>query len=229
MTTAPSNSPNAGAPDERPPLTRERVLATAIALADEHGVDGLSMRKLAAQLGYEVMSLYNHVRNKDDLLEAMLDEVYGTIAPPAADDDWKPALRSLAVRTHDALLAHRWAAPLIPTTFPGPNRFGVMEWVLDLLRRSGFDDHVRDLGFHAVTLHIAGFTQQQLSYASVGERMNEAMDRFAREVTPDRFPLMVDHAAYHTERDRDPGDRPDEFEFVLDLILDGLERLRPAG
>lgn len=217
-------------PDERPPLTRERVLEAAIALADEHGVSQLSMRKLAGHLGFEVMSLYNHVRNKDDLLEAMLDEVYAQVEPPGdvADADWKPALRALAVRAHDALLAHRWAAPLIPHVFPGPQRFALMEWVLDLLRRGGFDDHVRDLGFHAVTLHLAGFTQQQVSYAGITDR-DAMMQRFEADVRPETFPLMVDHARYHTERDAAPGERPDEFEFVLDLILDGLERLRPGA
>jgi AcrR family transcriptional regulator len=212
----------------RPPLTRERVLTAAIELADEGGVDALSMRKLAAHLGFEAMSLYNHVRNKDDLLDAILDEVYGELTPPAPGVDWKQGIRDLAIETHDMLLRHAWAAPLIPHHFPGNHRFGFSETILDLLGRGHFDDDLRDLGFHAITLHIAGFTQQQLSYAMSSEQLQVAMERFARDVTPDRFPLMVDHVDYHVERDRDHGRRPDEFCFVLDLILDGLERRREA-
>ena len=214
---------------DRPPLTRERVLAAAIELADEGGVEALSMRKLAAHLGFEAMSLYNHVRNKDDLLDAILDEVYGELTPPAPDAVWKQGIRDLAIETHDMLLRHAWAAPLIPYRFPGDHRLGFSETVLDLLGRGHFDDDLRDLGFHAITLHIAGFTQQQLSYRMTAERRADGMERFARDVTPDRFPLMVDHVDYHIERDRDPGDRPDEFCFVLDLILDGLERRRDAA
>jgi len=208
----------------REPLARERVLAAAVELADQRGVEAVSMRKLAAHLGYEVMSLYNHVRNKTDLLEAMLDAVYAEVVPPATGLGWKQAVRVLAIDTHRALLRHPWAAPLIPVQFPGPHRFGHAEALLGLLASGGFDDDLRDLAYHAITLHIAGFTQQQLSYAATMQREDDLMARFEREVTTDHFPLMVDHARYHTERDASADERPDEFEFVLDLILDGIEQ-----
>jgi AcrR family transcriptional regulator len=222
-------NPQRSATSDRPPLSRERVLAAAIELADGGGVEALSMRKLAAHLGFEAMSLYNHVRNKDDLLDAILDEVYGELTPPSPDVDWKHGVRQLAIDTHDMLLRHSWAASLIPDRFPGDHRLRFSETVLDLLGRGHFDDDLRDLGFHAITLHIAGFTQQQLSYTMTPERRADGMARFARDVTRDRFPLMVDHVDYHIERDRDPERRPDEFAFVLDLILDGLERRRDGA
>ena len=138
----------------------------------------------------------------------------------------RSSVLDLAVHTHDVLLRHRWAAPLIPHCFPGPNRFGHAERLLELLTLGGFDDDLRDLGYHAVTLHIAGFTQQQLSYSLSDDEWESGMARFHREVTTDRFPLMIDHVRYHTERDHRPEGRPDEFRFVLDLIVDGLERRR---
>lgn len=227
-TTAPTTTAPTGDRDDRTPLSRQRILERAIALADEGGVDALSMRKLAASLGFEVMSLYNHVANKDDLLDAMLDEIYGELPPITDDDGWKQGVITLAVETHDLLLRHRWAAPLIPHRFPGPNRFGLAERLLELLTLGGFDDHLRDLGYHAVTLHIAGFTQQQLSYSTTDEQRDAGMDRFRREVTEDRFPLMVDHVRYHERHREHAEERPDEFRFVLDLIVDGLERRRDA-
>ena len=122
-----------------------------------------------------------------------------------------------------------WAAPLIPIQFPGPHRFGHAEQLLALLADGGLDDDLGDLGFHAITLHIAGFTQQQLSYSHSMQREEDWRPRFEREVTPDRYPLMVDHGRYHTERDASAAERPDEFEFVLDLILDGIEQRRTPG
>ncbi|MCB0967329.1 MAG: TetR/AcrR family transcriptional regulator C-terminal domain-containing protein [Ilumatobacter sp.] len=226
MTTRPDVPSTVDEPAEREPLSRQRILERAIAIADEGGVTALSMRKLATALGYEVMSLYNHVANKDDLLDAMLDEIYGELPPIPDDVGWKAGVITLAVDHHDLLLRHRWAAPLLPFRFPGPNRFGQAERILELLTAGGFDDDLRDLGYHAITLHIAGFTQQQLSYSLPDGGREAGMARFRREVTADRFPLMVDHVHYHETSDDRPDGRPDEFRFVLDLIVDGLERRR---
>ena len=214
--------------DDRAPLSRQRILEQAIALADDGGVAAVSMRKVAAALGFEVMSLYNHVSNKNDLLDGMLDEIYGELPPVPDDLGWKQGVITLAVETHDLLLRHRWAAPLIPLQFPGPNRFGHAERLLELLTLGGFDDHLRDLGYHAIIIHIAGFTQQQLSYSMPADELEAGMARFHREVGTDRFPLMVDHVRYHEEHRDHSAERPDEFRFVLDLIVDGLERRRDA-
>lgn len=202
------------------------MLAAAIELADEHGVAGLSMRKLAAHLGFEAMSLYNHVRNKDDLVEGMLDEVANQVELPSVDVDWKDGIRTIAVAQHDAFLRHPWAAALLPHTFPGPARWAIAEAILELLTAGGLTDHLRDVGFHAITLHIAGFTQQQLAYSFDDDRSDELMERALREVTEDTYPRMLDHIHYHEHVEDIPGERPDEFRFVLDLILDGLDRRR---
>jgi AcrR family transcriptional regulator len=220
MATTESHGP------DRLPLNRDRILDAGIGLADETGVDGLSMRKLAGRLGYEVISLYNHVRNKDDLLEGMLDRVFGELGPPPESADWKSSVRTRAVATHEMLLRHPWAAPQVPFLFPGRHRFGEAELLLEQLTAGGFTGHLRDVGYHAITLHIGGFTQQQLSYDMGDERLVDGIERFHREVSAADFPHMVDHVRYHEHIDEIPGERPDEFRFVLDLILDGLERLR---
>jgi AcrR family transcriptional regulator len=209
-------------PDERRPLSRERILAEAVALADEHGVEGLSMRKLAKHLGYEAMSLYNHVQNKDDLLDGMVDLVAAEIGEPDADLGWKPAVRQIAVSAHDALVRHRWVAPLWSSRWPGPNRWRHMEVLLATLNEAGFPDDVADLAFHAVTLHVQGFTQQQIAYSAQVPSEAEMFDRFHADVSPAEFPHVVDHVRYHIETES----AHDEFGFVLDLILDGLDRAR---
>ena len=211
--------------NERIPLSRDRVLATAVAMADEHGVDELSMRKLAKELGYEVMSLYNHVTNKDDLLDGMVDAVAGEIVMPDDDLGWKAAVRQVAMSAHDALVRHRWAAGLWSQRWPGPNRWRHMDTLLRLLSTADLPDDIADTGFHAVTMHIQGFTQQQIAYSAQVPDEAAMYERFRTEVSPDVFPHIVDHVRYHRETEH----RHDEFRFVLDLILDGLEHAAAQG
>lgn len=210
--------------DSRAPLSRHRIVAAAIDLADRDGVAAVSMRKLAAALGYEAMSLYNHIANKSDLIEAMVDGIYGDLRPPVPTDDWKLAIRRRAIEVHRMLLRHPWAPPLLPFQFPCTNRWDESEYLLKRLAEAGFDDHTGDLGYHAITLHIAGFTQQQVSYSTLGDDAARLLGRMRRDAPVDVYPLMNAHVDYHVERDT--GEHPDEFEFVLDLILDGLDRLR---
>ncbi len=211
--------------NERTPLSRDRILATAVAMADEHGVDELSMRKLARELGYEVMSLYNHVTNKDDLIDGMVDTIAGEIATPDDDLGWKAAVRQVAMSAHDALVRHRWAAAIWSQRWPGPNRWRHMDALLRLLGNADLADDLADTGFHAVTMHIQGFTQQQISYSAQVPNETTMFERFRAEVSPEVFPHIVDHVRYHRETEQSH----DEFGFVLDLILDGLERAADQG
>ena len=228
-TPSSSNAPSAGVDDTRTSLNRDRILRAGVELADRDGLDGLSMRKLAAHLGFEVMSLYNHVANKRDLLEGMLDLVGGEVElPDPATVDWKDGLRQVAADTHARLLRHRWAGPISANHFPGPNGWRRAETILGLLAAGGFDGHLRDLGYHAITLHVSGFTAQQIAYDFDDEFQHEMLDRVEQEFSVAEHPLMADHIRYHLDPDHTPGDRPDEFRFVLDLILDGLERSRDA-
>src|SRR5438270_4020817 len=99
--------------DRRLPLSKERVLHTAISMVDEGGIDSLSMRKLGQALGFEAMSLYNHVARKDDVLDGILDLVLDESEPPSPDGDWQTAIRSSAISVHDSLRRHPWAANLL--------------------------------------------------------------------------------------------------------------------
>ena len=193
--------------EPREPLDRARVLAAAVELADRHGVDALSMRKLARHLGYEVMSLYNHVAGKDDLLDGMVDLVAAEIEDPPAGLTWRPAVRHIAVSAHESLLRHRWASTLWSSRWPGPHRWRHMETLLAVLTAADFPDDVADLAFHAVTLHISGFTQQQISYRAQADREAELYDQFSSEVSAEEFPHVVAHVQYH----QDQHAPPDEF------------------
>ncbi len=219
-----AETPDPPASASRGPLNRDRLLDAAVEIADQQGVAGLSMRKLAKHLGYEVMSLYNHVQNKDDLLDGMIDRVAAEIDEPPADADWKVASRHIAMSAHDALVRHRWASGLWSSRWPGPARWRHMEILLRVLAEAGFPDDLADLAYHAISLHIQGFTQQQISYSMDDQATSEMFARFAHEVTADEYPHVVAHVRYHQEV---PAPH-DEFGFVLDLILDGLDRARTA-
>ena len=216
-------------PANRLPLSRPLIVATAVALADAHGVAGVSMRKLANELGYEVMSLYNHVANKDDLLDAMVESVASELdavrtSADLAMDGWRATARQLAVEANRALLRHRWASALWSTRWPGPARWRHMEALLAALAAADLPADVADLGFHAITLHVQGFTRQQVDFASAHD-LGPSIDRVLREVSPQELPHLTRHIRYHLESD----EHHDEFGFVLDLILDGLARVAHEG
>ncbi len=125
----------------------------------------------------------------------------------------------MSISSHDVLLAHAWAAPLWSTVMPGPNRLRLMEDLLAAFRQGGFDPRLAHFGFHAVTMHIVGFTLQQLNYAATNSATDEAAAAFIATLDPDRFPYMIEHVEYHMH-----DDAGGDFEFILDLILDGLDR-----
>src|ERR671911_2919977 len=123
----------------RDPLSKERVLHTAVQLADRGGLESLTMRKLADELGVGAMSLYYYVPNKDELITGMVDIVFSEIELPATDLDWKTAMRRRAISTRDALNRHRWAVGLMESReMPGPESFRVHNAVLGILREGGF-------------------------------------------------------------------------------------------
>jgi AcrR family transcriptional regulator len=205
--------------DTRIPLSRDRILNAAVELADGAGVEVMSMRKLAGSLGFEVMSLYNHIANKDDLVTGMVDWIAGDMARLEPDRPWKDAVRDMAISAHDVLVEHPWAAPLWTRSMPGPNRLLLMEDLLAAFRRGGSSPRLAHFGFHAITMHIVGFTLQQLNYAETNSATEDAASAFIATLDPEQFPYMIEHVEYHIHDD-EGGD----FEFILDLILDGLER-----
>jgi len=191
-------------------------------MADERGTDALSMRKLAGELGYEVMSLYNHVANKDEVLSLMVDAVAAEIPAPAPDADPLSAVRTLVVDTRAALVRHPWAAGLWLRQMPGPARIRHMEHLLASLAATDMAPPVAHLAFHAVNNHVIGYTlqEQAMAYVVPGGDADALARSFLEGISPDEFPHTVTHVRQHLD-----GDTAGSFETVLDLILDGLARL----
>lgn len=207
--------------DYRIPLSRDRLLAAAVAYADQHGIDALSMRRLAAELGFEAMALYNHVANKDDLVDGMLDLVAAEIEPASPHGDWKSAIRANAISHHEMLMRHRWAAGLWALRTLGPQRMRLMESQLAAIGRAGFSRDLAHRAFHAVSNHILGYTLQEVSFQFEDGEAEEAASAFVARIPEGSFPLIVEHVRQHLEESAPR----DEFAFELDLILDGLERI----
>lgn len=207
-------------PTSRQPLSRERILRAAVAFADEHGADALTMRKVADELGFGVMSLYNHVANKEEMLVGMVDIVAGEIEPPSVDGDWKEAMRASAATAHEVLMRHRWAPVEWSRRMPGPERLRYMDWILRVLTEAELAPEIVYRGYHAITMHIVGYALQQIGYEQgLAGDLDELAGKFLTELSDD-YPYMADHVRAHLADDGEGG----EFEFVLDLILDGLER-----
>ena len=214
-------------PPKRTPLNRARVLQAAIALADERGAEQLTMRKLAKELGVEAMSLYNHVANKTDLLDGMVDIVFGEIDPPAAGGDWRSELRKRAVSTRAALNRHRWAiGEMEGRTSHGANNLRLHDAVLGCLRAAGFSVEMTVHAMSVQDAYIYGFALQQSDMSSqTPEDFATEAQRQMREYEEAlaEFPHLVEVVGGYVAKAGYDYDR--EFLFGLDVILDGLERL----
>ncbi|HXG76242.1 MAG TPA: TetR/AcrR family transcriptional regulator C-terminal domain-containing protein [Gaiellaceae bacterium] len=211
----------------RTPLTRERVLRAAVGLADGSGIESVSMRRLGHALGVEAMSLYNHVASKDDLLDGMCDLVWGEIELPVAGGRWREAIRATAISAHDVLVRHPWAPSLVMAR-PGilAARIRYMEAILRAFREGGCPPELTFHAYHAVDSHVIGFTLWQLGHTLPPGDPDELKERLVRELAPDH-PYLVEHAEQHFSGFGREGEG--EFAFVLDLLLDGLERVQAAG
>ena len=209
---------------QRVPLTRDRILRAAIRISDEEGLDALTMRRLGQELGVQAMSLYNHVANKEDLYEGIVDLAMSEIEVPSPDVDWKAALRQSAISAYQAFVRHPWACNLhMVTPRVNDERMLWMEGVLRTLREAGFSPNMTHHAYHALDSHITGFTLWLVTMPfDSREELLDMAEQFIPRISPDRFPYVIEHAKEHLE-DPDP-DEPSEFEFGLDLILEGLER-----
>jgi AcrR family transcriptional regulator len=211
---------------ERSPLNREKVLRAAVALADHSGREALTMRKLGEALRVEAMSLYNHVANKEDLLDGMIDLVFGEIGLPSKEVDWRTAMRQRAVSAREVLSRHRWAIGLMESrTSPGPATLRHHDAVLGSLRQAGFSVEMTGHAVSVLDSYIYGFALQEatLPFDTADETAEVAQTIMGQFVTGE-YPHLVEIAVEHVLQ---PGyDYGNEFEFGLDLILDGLERAR---
>jgi AcrR family transcriptional regulator len=203
------------------------VLRAAMALADEGGIDALSMRKLAQELGVEAMSLYNHVANKEDIIDGIVDLVASEMDPPPDGVDWKTAMRRSAISTHEVLMRHRWAGPLwMSQRKVSPARLRHGDAILRALREGGFSKDVTYHAFHALQSHVLGFTLYLLNFRFDTADIEEMATGFLRDFPAGEYPYLAEHVEQHMEPS---GERQGTFEFGLDLVLDSLERLRDTG
>jgi AcrR family transcriptional regulator len=215
--------PNAAS---RAPLSRERVLHAAVALADRGGIGSLSMRKLAQELGVEAMSLYHHVAGKDAILDGIVDVVFGEIELPAGEVDWKEAMRRRAVSAREALRRHPWATALMESrSTPGPANLRHHDAVLGILRKAGFSVELAAHAYSLLDAYIYGFALQETSLPfSTPEETAQVAQSIMAEFPADQYPHLTEIAVEHVLR---PGyDYGNEYRFGLELILDGLDRAR---
>jgi AcrR family transcriptional regulator len=218
-----------GQPTRRAPLTKERVLAAAMKLADAGGLEALSMRKLGQALGVEAMAVYYHFANKERVLDGIVDLVFGEIDLPALGVDWKAAMRQRAISVRDALLRHRWAIGLMESrTNPGPANLRHHDAVIGCLRAAGFDMAMAAHAYSLLDGYIYGFalTKMNLPFdttTDIAEMAETMLEPFPRGEYPNLADFITEHAMK-------PGyDFADEFEYGLDVILDGLERARNSA
>jgi AcrR family transcriptional regulator len=215
--------------ESRAPWTRERILRAAVDLADTGGIESLSMRRLSQQLGGGAMSLYNHIANKDDLLDGMIDLVFTEIEVPCDGSDWAASMRQRATSVRHALARHGWAVGLMESrSSPGPATLTHHDAVLGCLRRAGFSVALAAHAFSTLDSYIYGFALQKRNLPfhtpeETSELAAAIMADFPSEAYPHLAELTTEHVlqpGYHYD---------DEYAFGLDLILEGLERARRTG
>ena len=209
----------------RTPLSATSVLAAAVALADAAGLEGFSMRGLAQELGVVPMALYKHVANKDALLDGMVDIVFDEIELPPADLDWRSAMRSRANSTRAALKRHTWAIGMMESRHPGPANLRNHNAVMGCLRKAGFSFELAIHAYSTQDAYIYGFALQERDLGFETPRSaGEAAERRAQTIRAlDDYPYLVEIA---TKLPESGYDSSVEFTWGLDVILDGLERLR---
>ena len=211
--------------DRRKPLTRARVLEAAVALADRDGIEAVSMRNLGQELGIEAMSLYTHIRGKEDLLDGMVDVVVAEIPVDAEGPDWRTTLRRTILDARTVMLRHRWAARIIETrSAPGPATLAYMEAVTGIVRAGRFSVDLTHHAMHVLGSRVLGFNQDL--YDDSGVPDPETAAAFAAQLAA-AYPNIAAIASAASHEDGLGGCDDDyEFAFGLDLILDGLERRR---
>jgi AcrR family transcriptional regulator len=213
----------------RSPLSRQRVVRAAIRHADEGGLESLTMRRVAGMLEVAPMALYRHVRNRDDLIDAMIDVVFGEIALPLGGTDWRAAMRDRAISLRDALARHRWAIGLMESRrHPGPANLRHHDAVIGKLRSAGFDLAMVAHAYSLLDGYIYGFalTKMSVPFDTAAEMDAMASDMF-EPFPAGEYPNLTEFVTDHVLK---PGyDYAEEFEYGLDLILTALEEAFAAN
>lgn len=224
---APPNEDTAGT--AKPPLDLNRVLQGAVALADELGMEGFTIRKLATAIEVKPMTIYHYVSSKEAIIDGMVDHVFAEIELPPSGADWKEAMRHRARSARAVLARHPWATPLMESrTNPGPATLGHHDAVLRCLRQAGFSVEMTGHAYALIDAYIYGFALQEVNLPAVsGEDMAELAEMMTQQFPVGKYPHLVELTTQHVLK---PGyDFGNEFEFGLSLILDGLGSANEPG
>lgn len=212
-------------PARRPPLDRQQVLAGAIAVADRDGIAALTMRSLADEVGVKPMSLYHHVQGKDDVLDGIVDAVFAEIELPSPGDPWRPAMRARALSAREVLRRHPWAPPLMDSRrSSGPATLRHHDTIVGVIRTAGFGVAMAAHVFSLIDAYLYGFTiQEDAMPVGSPEEAAAAVQEMAADLSAEEHPHLAALVTEHIQREGyDYG--AEEFEWGLDLILDGIER-----
>ncbi|GAA6135739.1 TetR/AcrR family transcriptional regulator C-terminal domain-containing protein [Oceaniserpentilla sp. 4NH20-0058] len=209
--------------DVKPPLSREKILAVAMNMADEQGLQGLSMRKLADELGVKAMSLYNHVKNKDDLIDGLVEKVVAEIPIPDISKPWKAELANRGMKAHQVLMRHPWASvPLVSRANVGPNMMSYVNATLGCLIEAGFSPALADHAWNAMDNYIYGFTLQSLNFPFKEGEYQQVAQQYLPSLPKAQWPYLY---ALSEKVAMGEHDGVNHFEFGFEFILDGLEGL----
>ena len=206
-------------------LTRERVIQAALCVADSGGLGSLTIRSLAKELGAKPMSVYYHVANKDEILAALVDIVFGEIQLPVPGGNWRSEMRKRACSAREVLARHRWAIGLLESrTDPGPANLRHHDTVIATLQAAGFSAELTAHAYALVDSYVYGFALQEAALPFQGpDGVGDVAESIMKRMAEGEYPHLVHMATSYYLR---PGyDFGDEFGFGLDLILDGIERL----
>jgi AcrR family transcriptional regulator len=206
----------------KPPLTHDRILTSAMELADRDGLDALTMRRLAKSLGVEAMSLYYHVANKDELLDGMVDLVFAEVELPSHDVDWRTAMRQRANSQRQAMLRHPWAISVMESrTSPGPFTLRHHDAVLGRCRAAGFSVEMSAHAFSLIDSFIYGFVLQEITLPFTDDNVEEMVDQMIAHLPQEEYPHLTELTVEHVSQAGYSYGA--EFDFGLEIILAGLE------
>jgi len=201
-------------------LSQARILRAAVGYADKNGIDSLAIRQLAGILDAGAMSLYHYFASKDELLDAMVELVAGKIYQPKPDEPWREAITNISLSAHDAMTKHEWVCNIWSKRNLGPNKLGIMESILRVLREGGFSVAEACDAYHAITVHIEGFALHAGEFPIKPKHVQSAAAGFLASIEePESIPYFIEHVQHHL----DHPDSKDHFAMTLGMILDGFE------
>ncbi|MEZ8094526.1 TetR/AcrR family transcriptional regulator [Photobacterium swingsii] len=206
--------------NSKKPLSRKRILQVAVKYANNSGIESLNMRKLASFLDTGPMSIYHYFSNKDDLLDAMVDWVAAKISKPTEGDSWREAITRISISAHQVLMKHEWVNSIWSTRKLGPYKLALQESILRTLRKGGFSVPLACDAYHAIVVHIEGFTLHAVGFPVKPHEAQYVASAFIDSVEdPESIPYFIEHVQYHIDKK----DCSDQFEVTLNMLLDGFE------